>query len=81
MKPLFIEPGSAWENGHIESFNGKMRDELLSREISYTLQEAQILSERWSREFNHHRPHGSLGYRPPTPQAWLLAPLSQPGPT
>ena len=47
VKPLFIEPGSPWENGYIESFNGKMRDELLNREIFYTLKEAQILTERW----------------------------------
>ena len=78
VKPLFIEPGSPWENGYIESFNGKMRDELLNREIFYTLPEAQILIERWRREYNHHRPHSSLGYRPPAPQTWLLAPLSQP---
>ncbi len=79
VKPLFIEPGSPWENGYIESFNGKMRDELLNREIFYTLLEAQILIERWREEYNHHRPHSSLGYRPPSPQAWLLAPALQPG--
>jgi putative transposase len=79
VKPLFIEPGSPWENGYIESFNGKMRDELLNREIFYTLREAQILIERWREEYNHHRPHSSLGYRPPAPQAWLLASVAQPG--
>lgn len=79
VKPLFIEPGSPWENGYIESFNGKMRDELLKREIFYTLQEAQILIERWRREYNHLRPHSSLGYRPPAPQTWLLAPVPQLG--
>lgn len=78
VKPLFIEPGSPWENGYIESFNGKMRDELLNREIFYTLLEAQILIERWRWEYNHYRPHSSLGYRPPSPQAWLLAPALQP---
>lgn len=79
VKPLFIEPGSPWENGYVESFNGKMRDELLNGEIFYTLQEAQILIERWRKEYNHFRPHSSLGYRPPAPQTWLLSPLVQPG--
>lgn len=71
VKPLFIEPGSPWENGYVESFNGKMRDELLNREIFYTLREAQILIERWRKEYNTIRPHSSLGYHPPVPQAWL----------
>jgi putative transposase len=79
VKPLFIEPGSPWENGYIESFNGKMRDELLKREIFYTLQEAQVLIERWRKEYNTIRPHSSLGYRPPVPQAWLSVPVPQPG--
>jgi putative transposase len=79
VKPLFIEPGSPWENGYVESFNGKMRDELLNGEIFYTLQEAQILIERWRKDYNHFRPHSSLGYRPPAPQAWLISPLVQPG--
>jgi transposase InsO family protein len=79
VKPLFIEPGSSWENGYVESFNSKMRDELLNREIFYTLPEAQILIERWRNEYNHFRPHSSLGYRPPAPQAWLPSPLVQPG--
>lgn len=79
VKPLFIEPGSPWENGYVESFNSKMRDELLNREIFYTLQEAQILIERWRKEYNYVRPHSSLGYRPPVPQAWLLLPLGQAG--
>lgn len=79
VKPLFIEPGSPWENGYVESFNSKMRDELLNREIFYTLPEAQILIERWRNEYNHVRPHSSLGYRPPAPQAWLLPPLVQAG--
>jgi len=73
VKPLFIEPGSPWENGYVESFNGKMRDELLNREIFYTLKEAQILIEHWRKEYNYIRPHSSLGYRPPAPQAWLLS--------
>lgn len=79
VKPLFIEPGSPWENGYVESFNGKMRDELLNREIFYTLQEAQILIERWRKDYNTIRPHSSLGYRPPAPQAWLLSTIMQPG--
>lgn len=77
VKPLFIEPGSPWENGYVESFNSKMRDELLNREIFYTLQEAQILIERWRNEYNHFRPHSSLGYCPPAPPVWLLPPLVQ----
>ena len=65
---VFIEPGSPWENGYHESFNGKLRDELLDREIFYTLKEAQILIESWRREYNTVRPHSSLDYRPPAPQ-------------
>jgi transposase InsO family protein len=79
VKPLFIEPGSPWENGYVESFNGKMRDELLNREIFYTLREAQILISRWREEYNHFRPHSSLGYRPPAPQAWLMSMIPQSG--
>ena len=66
---LFIEPGSPWENGYIESFNGKLRDELLKREVFDTLYEAQVLIERWRVEYNTIRPHSSLGYRPPAPEA------------
>jgi len=73
VTPLFIEPGSPWENGYIESFNGKLRDELLDRELFYTLAEAQILTEWWRQEYNHLRPHSALGYRPPAPAA--IAPL------
>ena len=72
-RTLFIEPGSPWENGYNESFNGKLRDELLNGEIFYTLQEAKVLIERWRWEYNHLRPHSSLGYRPPAPEAWLPA--------
>ena len=68
VKTLFIEPGSPWENGYNESFNGKLRDELLNREIFYSLGEVQILTERWRREYNTIRPHSSLGYRPPVPE-------------
>ena len=79
VKPLFIEPGSPWENGYIESFNGKMRDELLAREIFYSLKEAQIMIEMWRRHYNTIRPHSSLGYRPPAPAAVTLDPsLFQP---
>ena len=73
VKTLFIEPGSPWENGYCESFNGKLRDELLDREIFYTLLEAKVLIERWRQHYNTVRPHSSLGYRPPAPEAiaWL----------
>jgi putative transposase len=68
IRTLYIEPGSPWENGYIESFNGKFRDELLSREVFDTLVEAKVLVERRRREYNHIRPHSSLGYRPPAPE-------------
>jgi len=68
VETLFIEPGSPWENGYVESFNGKLRDELLNGEIFYTLQEAQVIIEGWRREYNTFRPHSSLGYRPPAPE-------------
>lgn len=74
VKTLYIEPGSPWENGYNESFNGKLRDELLNREIFNTLFEAQVLIERWRHHYNHRRPHSSLGYRPPAPGAWLIPP-------
>jgi transposase InsO family protein len=74
VKTLYIEPGSPWENGYCESFNGKLRDELLNGEIFYTLREAQILIERWRRHYNQVRPHSSLGYRPPAPLATLRFP-------
>jgi len=68
VKTLFIEPGSPWENGYIESFNGKLRDELLNREVFYTLAEAKILIEQWRKEYNQIRPHSALHYRPPAPE-------------
>ena len=71
---LYIEPGSPWENGYNESFNGKLRDELLNGEIFYTLKEAQILIERWRQEYNTIRPHSSLGYRPPAPEVIRVMP-------
>lgn len=69
VKTAYIEPGSPWENGYNESFNGKLRDELLNTEIFYSLREAQVLIEQWRRHYNEIRPHSSLGYRPPAPQA------------
>lgn len=67
--PLYIEPGSPWENGYCESFNGKFRDEFLNREVLDTLLEARVLTARWRREYNWVRPHSALGYRPPAPEA------------
>lgn len=69
VQTLFIEPGSPWENGYIESFNGKFRNELLNCEIFDTVLEAQVLCERWRWHYNTKRPHSSLGYRPPAPEA------------
>jgi transposase InsO family protein len=71
VKTLFIEPGSPWENGYIESFNGKLRDELLDREIFTTLEEAKVLIEQWRTDYNQVRPHSALGYQPPAPAAIL----------
>jgi putative transposase len=73
VKTLFIERGSPWENGYIESFNGKLRDELLNAEIFDTLTEAKVLIEGWRKEYNEFRPHSALGYRPPAPEAILVA--------
>lgn len=66
---LFIAPGSPWENGYNESFNGKLRDELLNREIFYTVAETQVLLNDYRWHFIHVRPHSALGYRPPAPEA------------
>lgn len=68
---LYIEPGSPWDNGYAESFNGKFRDEFLNREIFYTLKEVQILTEMWRREYNTIRHHSSLSYRPPAPETFM----------
>jgi len=68
---LYIDPGSPWENGHCESFNGKLRDEFLKGEIFYPLKEAQILTERWRVDYNAEQSHSAVGYRPPAPQAIL----------
>ena len=76
VKTLFIEPGSPWENGYIESFNGKLRDELIDREIFTTLLEAKVLIESWRLEYNHVRPHSSLGYRAPAPEAVQPVPIA-----
>jgi putative transposase len=73
VRTLFIEPGSPWENGYVESFNGKLRDELLNGEIFYTLREAKVLIESWRKHYNTKRPHSALGYRPPAPEA--IAPV------
>jgi transposase InsO family protein len=73
VKTLYIEPGSPWENGYVESFNGRMRDELLSREVFTTLEEAKVLIEQWKREYNQVRPHSARNNRPPAPEAILTA--------
>jgi len=75
VQTLFIEPGSPWENGYCESFNGKLRDELLDREIFTTLWEAKVLVESWRKEYNQVRPHSALGYRPPAPEAIKPLPM------
>ena len=72
-KTAYIEPGSPWENGYIESFNARLRDELLNGEIFYTLREAQIVIESWRRHYNTIRPHASLGYKPPAPEVFVPA--------
>ena len=71
-KTAYIEPGSPWENGYVESFNGKLRDELLNIEIFYSLKEAQVLIGAWRRHYNAVRPHGSLRWRPPAPEAIVI---------
>ncbi len=79
VKTLFIEPGSPWENGYIESFNGKLRDELLNQEIFYTLSEAKVLIEQWRVHYNTVRPHSALGYRPPAPLTFSTVPARNAG--
>jgi putative transposase len=80
---LYIEPGSPWENGHCESFNGKLRDECLNGKIFCSLKEAQVVIEQWRVEYNARRPHSALGDRPPVPAAYrplgAPRPVSQPG--
>ena len=70
-KTAYIEPGSPWENGYVESFNARLRDELLNGEIFYSLREAQIIIESWRRHYNTVRPHQSLGYKPPAPEVFI----------
>jgi transposase InsO family protein len=72
-KTAYIAPGSPWENGFIESFNARLRDELLDGEVFYSLKEAQIVMESWRRHYNTVRPHGSLGYKPPAPEVFVPA--------
>ena len=84
VRTLSIEPGSPWENGYVESFNGKLRDELLNVESFETLKEAQVLVERWRRAYNQRRPHSALAYRPPAPKTRFprtqaLAPVPRSG--
>ena len=73
VQTLYIEPGSPWENGYNESFNGKLRDEVLNTEIFYTLKEAKVIIEKWRQEYNTFRPHSALGYLPPAPEAVLAS--------
>lgn len=75
-KTLFIEPGSPWENGYNESFNGRLRDECLNVELFNTLMEAKIIIEQWRKHYNEVRPHTSLGYRPPAPKIIIPADLA-----
>ncbi len=79
LKPLYITPGSPWENGYCESFNGKLRDELLQREIFCSLREAQVLIETWRVHYNTKRPHSSLNYKPPAPETFTpnMLPLAE----
>ncbi len=70
VRTLYIEPGSPWENGYIESFNGKFREEFLNRELLDTVLKARVLTYRWRREYNEVRPHSALNYRPPAPEAF-----------
>lgn len=72
-KTAYITPGSPWENGFIESFNARLRDELLDGEIFYSLKEVRVVVESWRRHYNTKRPHGSLGYKPPAPEVFVPA--------
>jgi putative transposase len=78
-RTAYIEPGSPWENGYCESFNAKLRDELLNGEIFYSLNEARVIIESWRCHYNTIRPHSSLAYRPPAPET-MVWPAAQPGP-
>lgn len=74
-RTAYIEPGSPWENGYVESFNARFRDELLNGEIFYSLKEAQIVIEKWRQHYNTKRPHSALGYKPPAPET--IIPLQE----
>ena len=84
-KTAYIAPGSPWENGYVESFNARFRDELLNGEIFYSLREAKVIIESWRRHYNTVRPHGSIGYKPPAPEVFVPAfaawPAAQPRPS
>ena len=75
---LYIEPGSPWENGYIESFNGRLRDEILDRELFYSVKEAKVIVEDWRLEYNNHRPHSGLGYMTPAAFAAGCIPSASP---
>ena len=77
VEPLFIEPGSPWENGYVESFNGKLRDECLNEEIFFSRAEAQVIVDWFRTVYNHERPHSSLGYRTPAEFAMELNSVSR----
>ena len=79
-KTAFIERASPWENGYVESFNGKLRDELLNGEIFYSLAEARVMIEQWRRHYNTERPHSALGYRPPAPAVVQWPAVPDPSP-
>ena len=83
-KTAYIAPGSPWENGYVESFNARFRDELLDGELFYSLREAKVIIESWRRHYNTMRPHGSIGYKPPAPEVFVPAfaawPAAQPRP-
>lgn len=74
-KTAYIEPGSPWKNGYVESLNARLRDELLNGEIFYSLKEAQIIIEQWRQHYNTKRPHSALGYKPPAPET--IVPLQE----
>ena len=69
VRTLLTDPGSPWENGYIESFNGKLRDDLLNREVFTTLTEAKVMIKWWRKEYNEFRPHSAKGFQPPAPVA------------
>jgi transposase InsO family protein len=79
-KTAYITPGSPWENGYIESFNARLRDELLNGELFYSLKEAQVIIESWRRHYNGYRPHSSLGYQPPAPEVFVPSIAAWPSP-